>query len=405
MRDLLNRQGSNSGLRKISVACKTCGVSESFYSSVSIKKFKLGHIDHEVIEGNADAPNGGPRTEPPGVMQDAENGGKVRLLKVMVELVMLPAYPAPVFTITGVKEDLKSAFVQVVSPSQRDQVKETLEKGKYLDSGSTDTVYVWEPKAISFSEDATLAMSFGSSSPAGSIPPEPRPATEGPSRSDSRSTSEDDQEVQIPASGGEQPALAIEEVAPQTEAPVLLVLPGPSDSAASQPPSDSSPRLDAPSSGSAQASTVAARSSLELEAPSKPSNEPREVSTPAKSAGEEAAATSPSEGSQHTRAGEDNYLLVSRSWYIEGGTKNLGEAVRISRLLRPFRWKIEPAYTIGVMVDDILSIETANGEIGGDMTKRVEGAGYKFSRVSVERGKPVAWFKKEPASARDALGR
>ena len=77
-----------------------------------------------------------------------ENGEKVRLLKVMVELVMLPAYPSPVFTITGVKEDLKSAFVQVVSPSQRDQVKETLEKGKYLDSGSSDTVYVWEPKAI-----------------------------------------------------------------------------------------------------------------------------------------------------------------------------------------------------------------------------------------------------------------
>jgi hypothetical protein len=95
---------------------------------------------------------------------------------------------------------------------------------------------------------------------------------------------------------------------------------------------------------------------------------------------------------------EDSYLLVSKSWYIEGGPKNMGEAVRISRLLRPFRWKVEPAYTIGVMLDDILSIETANGEIGGDMTKQIEGAGYKLSRVSVEKGNPVAWFKKEPAS-------
>ena len=48
----------------------------------------------------------------------------------------------------------------MVSPSQRDQVRETLEKGKYLDSSSSDTVYVWEPKAISFSADANLAMSF-----------------------------------------------------------------------------------------------------------------------------------------------------------------------------------------------------------------------------------------------------
>jgi len=82
----------------------------------------------------------------------------------------------------------------------------------------------------------------------------------------------------------------------------------------------------------------------------------------------------------------------------------MSEAVRISRLLRPFRWTVQPAYTIGVMIDDILSVETANGEIGGDMTKQIEGAGYKLSRVSVDKGKPVAWFKREPASQRDAPG-
>ena len=108
--------------------------------------------------------------------------------------------------------------------------------------------------------------------------------------------------------------------------------------------------------------------------------------------------TPSSEGSQHAKVEEDNYLLVSKSWYIEAGPKNMSEAVRISRILRPFRWTVEPAYTIGVMVDDILSVETASGDIGGDMMKQVEGAGYKLSRVSVERGKPVAWFKKEPAS-------
>jgi len=111
-----------------------------------------------------------------------------------------------------------------------------------------------------------------------------------------------------------------------------------------------------------------------------------------------------SEGPDQTKVEEDNYLLVSRSWYIEKGPKNMREAVRISRLLRPFRWRIEPAYTIGVMVDDILSVETANGEIGADMTKEIEGAGYEFSRVSVENGKPVAWFKKDSATERVAPG-
>ena len=399
---MLNRQGSYSGLHKIGIACKTCGVSESFYSSTSITRFRLEHVGHEVIEGK---PTAWPTTEPPNGRQDVENG-KVRLLKVLVELVMLPGYPSPVFTITGVKEDLKSAFVQVVSPSQRDQVKETLEKGKYLDSGSSDTVYVWEPKSISFSEDANLAMSFGPSSYDGPNPTEPNPATEEPSPSDAPSTSRDVYEIQIASSRGEQSAKATKEVAPQAEAPVLLALPGPSDSAASPPPSDSFPQLEASSPASAQANEVAAAASTssEPEASAKLSPESREASIPAISAGKEEATVRSSEGSQQTKVEEDNYLLVSRSWYIEGGPKNMSEAVRISRLLRPFRWTIEPAYTIGVMLDDILSVETANGEIGGDMTKQIEGAGYKLSRVSVEKGKPVAWFKREPASVRDALG-
>ena len=400
---MLDRQSANSRLHKISIACKTCDLSESLYSSMSIKRFMLEHVGHEVIEGKADTLTAGPRTEPTNGRQDSEDDGKVRLLKVLVELVMLPAYPSPVFTITGVKEDLKSAFVQVVSPSQRDQVKETLEKGKYLDSGSSDKVYFWEQKAISFSEDATLAMSFGPSSSVGSKPTEPNLATDELFRNDAASTSGDVQEIQIAASGGEQPGLAISEAAPQAEAPVLFVPPRPSDFAESPPPSDSFPRLEASSSGSAQTNVLAAAASPspESEASSMPSPESKEVSIPAR---KEVAAMRPSEDSQHIEVEEDHYLLVSRSWYIEGGPKNMREAVRISRLLRPFRWNIEPAYTIGVMVDDILSVETANGEIGGDMTKQVEGAGYKFSSVSVEKGKPVAWFKKEPATERDALG-
>jgi len=388
-------------LHKISVECKSCEVSESFYSPVSIKRFRLEHVGHEVMERDIDAPTAWPRTEPANGRQE---GGKVRLLKVLVELVILPSYPAPVFTITGVKDDLKSAFVQVVSPSQRDQVKETLEKGKYLVSDSSDTVYVWEPKAITFSEGAMLAMSFGQSSTVGSNLAELAQAPEKPFQSDAPPTSEDVQEIQIAASGGEQSALPINEVAPQAEPPSLLVPPGPPDSGA-PPPSDSSAQLAGSSPALAQANevTTAASTSPEPEASTRPSPESKEVSTPAMDAGREEATMPSSESSQDAKVDEDNYLLVSRSWYIEKGPKNMSEAVRISRLLRPFRWSIEPAYTIGVMVDDILSVETANGEIGGDVTKQIEGAGYKLSRVSVEKGKPVAWFKREPASDRDAL--
>jgi hypothetical protein len=403
---MLDLQSHSSRLHKISIACKTCDVSESFYSSMSIKRFRLDHVGHEVIEGDMETLMAAQRTQSPNVRQDGENGGKVRLLKVLVELVMVPAYPSPVFTITGVKEDFKSAFVQVVSPSQRDQVRETLEKGKYLDSGSNDTVYVWEPRAISFSEDATLAMSLGSTSSVGSKPAEANLATEEAFRGDAPSTSGDAQGIQIAASGGDPSALAIKEVAPQAESPVLMLPPVLSDSRKSLPSPHSSPRPERSSSASARARMSAAATSprFEPDAFSKPSPESRETPSSARSAGKEAAAFRSGVGSQRGKVEDDNYLLVSRSWYIESGPRNMNEPVRISRLLRPFRWKVEPAYTIGVLVDDILSVETANHEIGADMTKQIEGAGYKLSRVSVERGKPVAWFKRQPASERDSPG-
>lgn len=373
----------------MSVTCRTCNVSESFYSDKSIQGFRLEHTGHDVLDGGV------------------ESAGKVRLLKVMVELVMLPAYPSPVFTITGVKEDLKSAFVQVVSPSQRDQVKETLEKGKYLDSGSNDTVYVWEPTAITMSKDATLAMSFGDSSPVDSSDPEPSPAPEEPSQSTVPSPSGNPEEIEIATSGQEQSTLVISEAAPQAETPALLALPAPSVSDLPPNPSDSLAQPEALPPAPAQESSALAPStpSLEPEAPKKPSSEPLEVSMPMQMPeGKEVVEAASSEGPNQQSDEEDNYLLVSKSWYIEKGPKNMKEAVRISRLLRPFRWRIEPAYTIGVMVDDILSVESANGEIGGDITKVVEGAGYEFSRVSVENGKPVAWFKKQQASQQVAPG-
>jgi hypothetical protein len=388
--DMLYTQGNNSGLQKLSIACKTCNVSESYYSTMSVKRFRLEHIDHEVVEGS---PAAWQRIEPPDGTHDGEN---VRLLKVLVELVMLPTYKSPVFTITGVKDDLKNAFVQVVSPSQRDQVRETLEKGKYLDTGSGDTVYVWEPKSISFSEDANLAMRFGPSSSVAPDTVDHDPASEESTRNKVPSPPADIQEVQVATFGGERSAVAMGEIAaPQPDASVLLALQSPASPAALSPPSDS---LDKPEESvqfpeEVKAAPASAGLGAEPVVSLEPLTAPMEVSMP-----EARVEVKPilSQGADQAKPeDEGGYLLVSKSWYIEKGPKNMSEALRISKILRPFRWRIEPAYTISVVVDDILSIETANGEIGGDMTKQIEASGYRLSRVSVEKGRPVAWFKRE----------
>jgi hypothetical protein len=314
---------------------------------------------------------------------------------------MLPSYSSPVFTITGVKDDLKNAFVQVVSPSQRDQVRETLEKGKYLDSNSSDTVYVWEPKSISFSEDASLAMNFGPPAVLGPEPAETDTASEDLVHAEPPPPAAEARETQVAVSGGEQSAVAIVEVTPQ-KLPVLTERPSPPDLSAT-PPAVSLPSLEVPPPVAELAPAVqeVVIAIPPREAVVEPSPEKTIESALEEVETKEALTTEASVESQETEVEKEKYLLVSKSWYIEGGNKNIGEAVRISKILRPFRWTVEPAYTIGVMLDDILSVETANGEIGGDMTRQVEGAGYRLSRVSVVKGKPVAWFKREAPSRSD----
>ena len=75
-------------------------------------------------------------------------------------------------------------------------------------------------------------------------------------------------------------------------------------------------------------------------------------------------------------------LLVSKSWYALEGKKNEKEAAGISKVLRVFRWKIEPAYAIRLIVDDILSIGSSKNEISGALTKRIESAGCRLSAVT-----------------------
>lgn len=310
--------------------------------------FKMEHLDHNVIEGKVHALTEGTEQDPAGGAQVRGEAKRANLLKVMVDLVMLPSYSTPAFTITGVSDQLKNAFVYVIPPNQRDMVNETLEKGKFLDAGSSDTVYVWDPHAIAFSDDARLAMGFGTPShryrSADGHSATPRPPRRNSTPPDDPRTDE------LAASEGERFL--------QLEA--------------------ESQRISQPGAGP----------------PSGNSQRPAETSDSEFRGNYTGVIRTP----EVRKGREEDCLLVSKLWYQDPGPKNVAEAVRLSRILKSFRWKVEPAYTIGALFDDLLSIEAENGEIGGDMTKQIEDAGYRLSRVVVERGRHVAWFKREPPS-------
>ncbi len=91
-------------------------------------------------------------------------------------------------------------------------------------------------------------------------------------------------------------------------------------------------------------------------------------------------------------------LLLAKSSYIQEGEENRKEAIRISRVLRAFRWNIEPAYMIGVIFDGNVSIETSTGVISGTLVKRIEGLGYYLVAVNTSKERPIAWFKKGAAT-------
>ncbi len=190
---MLDPQSRNSRLSKVSVACKTCDVSESFYSESSVKRFRLEHVGHDVLEGGV------------------ESAGKVRMLKVMVELVMLPAYPVPRLhhhrSQGGLEERLRPGGVsEPARPGQGHPREGQVPRFRVQRHGLCLGAAVNH-----MSEGATLAMSFGPSSSVGPDPVEPNPAAEEPLRNDAPSTSAHSEEIEIAPSGGEQSALVISE--------------------------------------------------------------------------------------------------------------------------------------------------------------------------------------------------
>jgi len=97
-------------------------------------------------------------------------------------------------------------------------------------------------------------------------------------------------------------------------------------------------------------------------------------------------------------------LLLAKSSHVQQGEDYEREAERVSKVLKAFRWKIEPTYTIGVLFDDNLSIVTNTGLISKGLISKIEEIGYELVAIDVEGGKPTAWFKRKGAEAQAGVG-
>lgn len=291
----------NVDLAKITVECKTCGLTESFYSDLSVQAFKLRHKGHQVEGGERNpgtparaaakpAPAAEPRAEP------AEDDFGTKLTRVLVDIAEVPDFAEPAFRVRGYVDGIDEAFMVAYPADEAAKVREVLAGGRYVRDEPRKAVFSWEAYAVDYEEGVRERL---------------------------------------------------ETVATPTEA-------------------------------AAPAEVVVEELQLEVPRP-----EPVALS-PAPERIVEVVKEEP----------EEDYLLVSKSWYVQGGAQNRREAARISKVLRAFRWRVEPMYTLGVMLDDIVSIESARNEIGRELVQSMESAGYRLTVIAADNGKLVAWFKK-----------
>jgi hypothetical protein len=382
-------------LQKIKVTCKTCGVSESFYSNLSVEKFKARHSGHEVFEGDEQvappkareetpAPSGDEEIAPPKAreapkeLKPLARGAGTKVAKVIVDLLDFPSLDNSIVRIRGFDADLDEVFTATLSSVEIAKIRGMFAAGEYLDSGASGLLYVWEPDVVEYIGD--IKEKVGLTATTDEAQTEEAAAQLGPEPSESeevidQATVASAAEVLIDALSGEEAAQADEGIV----------------SASLSPLSDPSENFEEFAPSSPPQSTRERQPEPEL-------TEVRIPSPPAPSSPDEKKTVERASivASAHpTEANEDDYLLVSKSWYIQGGKGNRKEAVRVSKVLKAFRWKVEPVYTIGVILDDMLSIETGRGQISGTLINGIEGAGYRLTAVAIDQGKPIAWFKKE----------
>ena len=354
-----------SGLQKIPVECRTCGVSESFYSNLSVDKFRLRHNGHDVVSGRdepAPTPAQAEAMPAPRKRKPAASETGIKMAKVMVDVLNFASLGSPMVRIRGFDAALEEAFTATLLLEEGARIKEMFETGSYLDRDASGLLYVWEPDVVEYIDDAKAKLE-----------------TLGEDRKDAGAAAPDSDSLEsgvIDQAAVESATEAVMDVVSEETGPV-------EPESASEP----SPRSQAVEESFEVPSRPRDVPPVEPSAPTQPARPVSEKRAVASAAQEDAPALAAAE--------DDGYLLVSKSWYIQGGNGNRREAQRISKVLKAFRWKVEPVYTIGVMLDDMLSIETSRTQISGTLIKRIENAGYKLTAVATDQGKPVAWFKRE----------
>jgi hypothetical protein len=348
---------------KISITCKTCGVKESFYSELSVGYFRLKHAGHDLVEESPrpkprdglearSAPNkepvegsqevrpGGGSEESREARKQGATGGKttVQIEQVLVEARASPADGSPVIQVRGMEAEGKDSFVLLFKLEEAARMREFLGGGRYQDPAVDDLVYAWDPVEVHFDWNRNEK-------------PVPPAAKEAEPRDEVFAPPADSVAASIESLAAEQPP-----------APERAPTPAP-------PPVPR--RAQKPRRRRAKA--------------------PPRVETPPKERAE-GQRVPPPNGTQEKK--DEETLLLAKSSFVQEGEEYKREAIRISKILKAFRWNVEPVYTIGVMLDDNMSIETNKTEISGALLKQIERAGYKLSAVTATSGKPTAWFKR-----------
>jgi hypothetical protein len=97
--------------------------------------------------------------------------------------------------------------------------------------------------------------------------------------------------------------------------------------------------------------------------------------------------------SQAEAASEE--VLLGKLSYIQPGDEYQKEGVRISKLLRKFRWNTEPPYVIGAMFDNLVSVQSQTGMIKASAIEAITKLGYTFVAIEAPSGTVTAWFRKQ----------
>lgn len=87
-------------------------------------------------------------------------------------------------------------------------------------------------------------------------------------------------------------------------------------------------------------------------------------------------------------------LLTGRFSFIAEGAEYAKEAAKVSKVLREFRWNIEPPYVIAALFDDILSVESQIGTMSAGVIEMISELGYRFVAIEAPKGKLTAYFRK-----------